>query len=345
MARSFLTIAVVLYGTLFARDPSYAADAHLRVVDVGNGLCVVGRTPDGHAFVYDAGFRNELCRRAVRALVGNAVLDLVVLSHSDQDHIKDLRGIVTDMNPRIILHPGDDRHGTTLDDVRLAIGEERADGATELSLSQTVVAPGRTFQIGSGTATFVAGWDDGNKTRIRPGPDDPAFATIGERRNALSIVIRFQFGGHSVLLTGDTIGRKRNESNSACRYAERIMVARRQAHPIDSDILIGQHHGGDNSSSNCFIRAVSPEYVVFSAGHEDHQHPRQSVADRFTAHGVEPEKMLRTDRGDNEGGSEWIFGAIAGCVDEPGDDDVDIFLPENPTEPVRVAYRLPSTGC
>jgi beta-lactamase superfamily II metal-dependent hydrolase len=267
-----------------------------------------------------------------------------VLSHSDQDHINDLREIVTDQNPRIILHPGDDRRGTTLDDVRLAITEERRRGATELSLSETTVEPGRVFPVGAATATFIAGWDNGDKTRVKPGPDDPPFETIGERRNALSIVIRFEYGGHSVLLTGDTIGRKKGESNRACRYAERVMRSRRAAHPIDSDVLIGQHHGGDNSSSNCFIRAVSPQYVVFSAG-RGHEHPRQSVADRFVANHVRPEDMLRTDRGDNEGGPEWIYGALAGCEDGPGDDDVDIYLPDDPGQDIRVEYKVASSTC
>jgi hypothetical protein len=38
--------------------------------------------------------------------------------------------------------------------------------------------------------------------------------------------------------------------------------------------------------------------------------------------------MLRTDWRDDQGGTEWIYGALAGCIDKAGDDDVEIFMPE-----------------
>ena len=147
------------------------------------------------------------------------------------------------------------------------------------------------------------------------------------------------------MLTGDTIGRLGGEPNSVCRYAERIMVERSAEIAIKSDVLVGQHHGGDNATSNCFIRAVNPRYVIFSAGHGGHEHPRQTTADRLIAHGINPADILRTDRGDNEGGPEWIYGAIRGCRDKVGDDDVEIVMPKAPEEELRVKYRVASTGC
>jgi competence protein ComEC len=166
----------------------------------------------------------------------------------------------------------------------------------------------------------------------------------GPRNNALSIVIRFKYGGHSVLLTGDPVGRMIGDPPATCEYAERIMVGNQSRVPIDSDVLIGQHHGADNSASSCFVSAVSPEFVVFSAGHH-FRHPTQAAVDRLTSSGrVSLANIFRTDRGDNEGGSEMTAGAGT-CPDKRGDDDVEIRLPRSSSGRVTVAYRAPDPGC
>ena len=41
--------------------------------------------------------------------------------------------------------------------------------------------------------------------------------------------------------------------------------------PMSSFVLIAPHHGADNASSTCFIRAVDPHWVIFPAGHA-HEH-------------------------------------------------------------------------
>jgi competence protein ComEC len=313
---------------------------YLRVVDVGAGLCVVAVTPDGHSMVYDAGRGSKLCTDAVRELVPAGKIDLLVLSHSDIDHVGATQDILEYAQVATIIHPGDPR-GPALTPIRQAIADE---GADEWNLQDRGPALGQTFPVGEATASFVAGWPRGNDTR---GPNEPALDEAG-RNNALSIVLRIEYRGHSVLLTGDTVGRPISSNDSLCRYAERIMVDRVDDIPLQSDVLIGQHHGGDNATSNCFIRAVRPQFVVFSAGHA-YRHPRQSVADRLVANGVNPERIFRTDRGDQEPGTgrqrEWVTGSLIGCEDKPGDDDVEVVLPTEAASVVQVRYRHQSFGC
>lgn len=87
--------------------------------------------------------------------------------------------------------------------------------------------------------------------------------------------------------------------------------------------------GHDNSASSCFSGAVSPRFVVFSAGHH-FRHPTQAAVDRLTqSGGVSLADIFRTDRGDNEGGSE-MTAAGGDCPDPRGDDDVEIRLPAAP---------------
>lgn len=359
LGRILLPLVLTLLGATPAFAQSSNSDATVRVVDIGAGLCVIISVPGDHAMLYDAGPPGAArCRDAARELVPGRKFDLVVLSHSDNDHIsmlpalldKRANGAASEFFAGVIIHPGDPR-GPALDPVRRAITYQGRRGATVFNLfeadhpspgspTSAVIRPGDSFAIGAARATFVAGWSNGNMSR-GPGEDE---LEGGPLNNAISIVIRFDYGGHSVLLTGDTVGRMIGDPANTCAYAERFMVANQQRTPIDSDVLIGQHHGADNASSTCFASAVTPQYVIFSAGHKYH-HPTERAADRLiSGGGVAATNILRTDRGDNEGASEMTAGS-GRCPDVRGDDDVEVLLPQSTTAPISVSYRSPSARC
>ncbi len=356
----FLTCGVVASFALITLEEARAAEAYMRVVDVGTGLCVIAVTPAGQTMVYDTG-PGPRCAAAVAEVVPERasrradapddphppadgserrVIDLLVLSHSDDDHIGGAVRVLEQNQVLAVLHPGDNRRlgppsdRTTLGKVRDAI---EASGAEDWSLATTESTFGEVIDLGAADAIFVAGWHDGHETEA----DDESTLDGGELNNGLSIVIRYVYGGHSVLLTGDTVGRHANTPVDTCDYAEQRMVERAELSvseggvPIQSDVLIGQHHGGDNASSRCFIREVRPTYVVFSAGHHGRYfHPRSSTARRIlnalngTEFDIQPQNMLRTDWHDDQGEPEWVYGALAGCDDEAGDDDIEIFMGE-----------------
>src|SRR4051812_31338768 len=82
-----LLVASLAIASATAAAPAGAQETYVRVVDVGAGLCVVAMTPDGHSLVYDTGNGVATCLSAVRELVPAKKVDLLVLSHSDSDHI------------------------------------------------------------------------------------------------------------------------------------------------------------------------------------------------------------------------------------------------------------------
>jgi hypothetical protein len=110
--------------------------------------------------------------------------------------------------------------------------------------------------------------------------------------------------------------------------SEKFMLEMSTVIPIAADVIVAPHHGADNGSSTEFIKAVNPTHVIFSAGHK-HHHPRQRVVQRYLDNGVMPENIRRTDRGDDEGGSEATLGS--GTGDGSGDDDIDILMRGNGT--------------
>jgi competence protein ComEC len=365
-----LTALFVGVAGLGFSSQAQAAEAVLRVVDVGNSMCVVIQIPGGHHMLYDAGnFRGDECSTAVREIVGNDRLDLMVLSHSDADHIGEVATILqgrpaSSGHPavpavpvsRIVYtgHAGTSRT-TWPNALRALDGQPRGvvRDLSERQLPNTVEPrPGRTrarplvMRLGAATVTFLAGWPEWWFYGDLDAPPN-----MSERRNAISIVVRVDFGAHSVLLTGDTIGRRgrSTEPVTACRDSEQWMVERHREGNIslDADILIGQHHGGDNSSSTCFINAVTPRFVIFPAGHAGHEHPRATTAQRLLSATppIPAANIFRTDRGDDEGAPEWDEGRERGCTDPVGDDDVEIVLSDaRGSQPV-VRYRQPAQPC
>ena len=331
--RNFL-ILLIMGGVIpaYALEPG-ANDAYVRVVDVGPGLCTITRIPGDHYMIYDAGHWNgDRCLEAAREIVSGGVIDLLVLSHSDADHLGDAAAILDDFTVRQIIRTGLRRTSGTWTNMNERIGQHAVEGGSILNLQSVDLVPGTVTHLGEAEVILVSGW----KKWTNPGP------SAAEKRNAISIVVRLVYRGHSVLFTGDTIGRRLSDPNTACKDAEARMVNNIGKVPIQSDVILAPHHGGNNGSSTCFINAVNPTFVIFSAGHQ-HDHPSSGAAQRYLNHGIPASNMFRTDRGDDEGGFEWNHGRIDNCRDPRGDDDIEIVLRRNGAP--LVEYRTTSTGC
>ena len=305
----------------------------VRVVDVGAGLCAVVKMPGGHYMIYDAGNYNDSGARAFKAISeiipDGEEVDLLVLSHSDADHLGAVDEICNAYSVKKILRTGYKRTSGTWETADKAVKDENKDeGAIEISLGHYEFLPGATFFLGDTYVTMVAGFH-------KP-LDEWNLSGKSEKRNSVSIVIRLQYKGKSILFTGDTVGRHIDDPEDAHIAAEKFMVDNSDFITIDADVLIAPHHGADNASSTRFIKAVSPDFVIFSAGHK-FKHPRASTAGRYIDNGVVIDNIFRTDLGDDEGGAEWDFGRKPGHKDKAGDDDVDILI--SPVGKIVVEYR------
>jgi competence protein ComEC len=97
----------------------------------------------------------------------------------------------------------------------------------------------------------------------------------GRAGNDSSCVLRVRTGGASVLLTGDI--------DSATENA--LAVEHRDG--LESTVLVAGHHGSDTSSSDAFLEAVSPRFVLYSAGFANRfGFPSEAVRERVSAQGA-----------------------------------------------------------
>lgn len=98
--------------------------------------------------------------------------------------------------------------------------------------------------------------------------------------NNTSIVAKLVFGENSFLFTGD-----------AEKDVEKELIIKKLS--IDSDILKIAHHGSKTSSSDDFVKMVSPQIAVISAGKgNSYGHPHKEVLEVLAKYGI---KILRTD--------------------------------------------------
>ena len=98
--------------------------------------------------------------------------------------------------------------------------------------------------------------------------------------NSYSIVLRISIGKDSFLLTGDATADSESEMLSAGR-------------DLSAAVLKVGHHGSSSSTSDVFLKNVSPSFAVISYGKDNpYGHPHAAVMNKLKKAGV---KILRTD--------------------------------------------------
>lgn len=99
--------------------------------------------------------------------------------------------------------------------------------------------------------------------------------------NDSSVVVRFTYGETNFLFQGDAEKASEND----------VLAA---GFDVRADVLKMGHHGSKTSSTEKYLRAVSPKLAVISCGENNsYKLPSDSVLQRLTALGIE---YRRTDR-------------------------------------------------
>jgi competence protein ComEC len=161
---------------------------------------------------------------------------------------------------RVIISHGDNDHIGGFDSFRAAMSIDAVQ----------VGVPG----LIAGAAPCLAGqhwrWD-GVTFRILHPPADPAF-----HRNDRSCVLRVTAPGGTVLIPGDI---ERRSEAALLRGDPRRLAA---------DILVAPHHGSTTSSTQAFVRAVHPHYVLYPVGYRNRfGFPRPEVTARYRVEGAQ----------------------------------------------------------
>ncbi|MED5621289.1 DNA internalization-related competence protein ComEC/Rec2 [Ideonella sp. BN130291] len=237
----------------------------LLAADVGQGTAVLLRTRS-HQLLYDTGPQYSPESNAgdrvllpLLRLRGTEPLDLLMLSHSDTDHVGGAASLLAHWPVSALsssLPPG---HAL------LAKG-----------VQHTPCQAGQQWQ-----------WDGVRFTVLHPSAQalqPPPPGTKPPKPNALSCVLRVEdAAGHSVLLTGD-----------AEAAQEALMLAAGGNASLHSELMLVPHHGSRTSSTPAFLDAVAPRLAIVQAGYRSRfGHPAPDVMARYAERGI---AVVRSDR-------------------------------------------------
>jgi competence protein ComEC len=256
-----LSIAQLLLLAILILHPfsSSRADGKLRVdfLDVGQGDSALVTMPDGTTLLVDGGGNTTDASRRIGETVvseylwwrGLSEVDYVLATHADADHIDGLNDVVKNFSVRSALvarTPADDPEFTKFSGTLL-----------QTKTHVETIQAGDTIRFGEVEVTVL--WP-------------PAGGTTSS--NDDSIVLRIQFGEHSILLTGDIE-----------KAAERSLLASQQQ--LKADVLKVPHHGSKTSSTDSFVLATKPTLAIVSVGrHSMFGHPHKEVVERWQANGA-----------------------------------------------------------
>ncbi|PPA73986.1 DNA internalization-related competence protein ComEC/Rec2 [Achromobacter spanius] len=303
--------------------PDKPGPGHWRMtaLDVGQGSAILVETAT-QTLLFDAGPRHyggsDAGDRVVAPFMqarGIDVLDVLVLSHADQDHVGGARAVLAAVPVRRSYASFDVaafvRRDASVWPVGGTVGGTR--GWTAGGMAGGTVG-GTVGGTAGGTVGGTVGGPVGGPTsgaassRAAPGtpstlPDrmlrcrrDDSWEADGVRftflhpadgggaepadRNADSCVLFVEGASHSLLLTGD-IGVAQ----------ERELVARGVP---KTDVVLAPHHGSASSSGRDWVRAVQATHAIAQAGHLNRfRHPAPAVERRWLAAGA---VFWRSDR-------------------------------------------------
>lgn len=241
----------------------------INMLDIGQGDCFVVNDGNNDIYISDCGSTTVQNVGKTRLLPflkskGWGKVDTIFISHMDKDHVNGVNDLLKCAEitiGRIIISAS-----YTSDKLNCAELEE----LKELAKMRDI----KLFYMKKGDE--IVGKDISFRCIYPTGEEDI------KDQNEASIVMRMDYKGLSMLFTGDIAG-----------STEEKIIEGSEKDILDCDILKVCHHGSKNSSTDDFLKKVSPKLYLISCGLMNrYGHPHRDALSRMTEEGG---RILRTD--------------------------------------------------
>jgi len=257
-ASLFLLLLVSLTACSFTFTARRGSNLVVSYIDVGQGLSVLVRFPNGTAMLYDAG-PDKSAETIVNYLKSHSVskIDALILSHPDSDHIGAADEVIESFTIGSFYMP-------------------KVPHSTQSYLDVLNAAKAKKLTIKTAKKGVTISLDPEVKVTMW----GPVKEYDLDDTNNWSAVVSITYGSTSFLLTGD-----------AGQEAENDMINTGVVEP--QTVLQVGHHGSKYSTSTEFLSAVTPTYAVISVGENSYGHPSEETLSRLQSYNVH---VFRTDK-------------------------------------------------
>jgi competence protein ComEC len=236
----------------------------ITMLDVGQGDSIYLSENDSVRFLIDGGSSSKSDVETYQILPflkyrGTDYLDAVFVTHPDSDHENGIRAWLENYE-----ESGVQIGMLVLPAVEEGSQNEEYQELEMLAVSNSVpvhhISAGENIQRGKVMLTCL----------------NPEKDWISEDTNACSIVLRLTYGDFSALFTGDLEG----------EGEEQVLHRITTENITPVTLLKVAHHGSKYSTSEEFLRAVSPKIALISAGRNNsYGHPHTETLERLSAAG------------------------------------------------------------
>lgn len=250
---------------------SYAADSGyeeegLVFLDVGQGDCLIIRTPEGKTIMIDGGGSlnyNVGEKTLLPYLLKSGVdsVDLAIVTHLHDDHYLGIKELAENFEIK--------KFGT-YEANRLREKEIMVDTGLDKS-EMLYLVEGDRIKIEKDI------WIDVLYPRECEEKEYEELIQEEKDENLSSLFLKVNYKGLTVLMTGDLGVDGENQIMSF--YQERPEV-------LEADILKVGHHGSRYSTGDLFLAAVSPKIAVFQVGKNNFGHPHPTIIEKCKKKGI-----------------------------------------------------------
>ncbi len=237
-------------------EASSEQEANIKItfLDIGQGDASFIDWPDGTQMLVDCAIDARILEALGRVMSPfDRKIDYLVVSHPDQDHYGGCVDVLKRFEVKHIVYNGYKKNSSQYLPVFLqTVEDEKKDGAEYIEVDHE-----QSWTINSSTLHFL--YPD------LPINSHPFLSKVSKNdvSNNTSILMILQYGHKKVMFTGDSEFEEEN-----------YLMSKFSSATLDVDVLKVGHHGSSGSTSDAFLKVLTPEYAIISSGKENkYGHP------------------------------------------------------------------------
>lgn len=228
-------------------------------VDVGQGDCLLIKTPEGKNVLIDSGGSSQYDvgkKVLLPFLLKNGVqeIDMAIITHLHTDHVGGLCSLSKELPVKKVgIYEGNSLISDKVEE-RIGVSAERF----------VYLTKGQSVKIGKDLEIEVL------YPNKKSSEEYNLIMENEKDENATCLVMKIMFKGVSTIMTGDI------DTNG-----EMNILADNSDKCLNTDILKVAHHGSKYGSSQEFLEAVKPKIAVVQVGKNTYGHPNKKTLERI----------------------------------------------------------------